>query len=278
MSVQPEALAVRLLQEYLLRKLPAKVAEVNATLRATLKATVPGPYVVPDSGSGGSVLTLATNRDSDGTAVTLAAASWSTTDLAGEINAASLGITATADTDDRLVLTRTGTVTEGNPLCVVVKPATWLGVFGWDLGGEHNVKAALTAPSRKGITDGWHVSPPDSGRTFWIVIGDRDSSPVSPDGRRDETQVLLGLEVWVPDRLGNQVRSKENLASALRCIREVLQTAEGRVLGAASQGVVFVSIQRTRITGKAVALSDVQGVLFDVASLTVLVKIFESTA
>ncbi len=276
MSVQPEALAVRLLQEYLLRKLPAKVAEVNATRAAVVKAARAGPYTVPAASS----LTIALNRTAAGAEAPITAGSRTAAQIATDINDAigAFGITASADADGRLVIASGTLPTEGDASCIAVKAADWLGVFGWDLGGEHDTRAALTTPSHKGITDGWSDSPPDMGRTFWIVIGDRDLGPVPPDNRRDETLVTLSCEVWVPDRLGNQHRSKENLGAAIRCIREVLLTGDGRVLGAASSGVMFVAIPRTKISGRAVELEGVVGVLFDVAQLTITIKLFESTA
>lgn len=271
MSVRPEALAVQALQEYLLRKLPAKVATINAARYATLKAARAGPYVVP----AGATLTIANDRTAAGTAYAITAGTRTAAQIVVDLGLC-VEATASADTDGRLVLSTEGGPTEGAPVCVAVHAASWLNVFGWDLGGEHDARAAITAPQRKGVSDGYGATPPDAGRTFWVVIADRDSSPVAPDNRRDETQVLLSLDVWVPDRIGNQQRSKENLGAVLQCLREVLLTPEGRQLGRGATGdIVFGAIHRTRIAGTAKAIAEAPGVLFDTASLTVSLKIYE---
>lgn len=277
MSVQPEAIAIQALREYLLRTLPAKVASINATRAAVLKSALVGPFEVPEGATLTLALTLA-NADT-GTGTLLTSGSRTAAQIAAELSVS--GITASADTDGRLVLTRTVAPVEGTPSALVAKAADFLGIFGWDVGGERTSTEALTAPTRKGICDGWPVTAPDMGRSFWLIIGDREGTPIAPDNRRDETLVVADLTVWVPDRTGTGHRNRERVSAAVRCLRELLLTSEGRQLGRGAVGdVVFAAIRTVRIPAKPFSLDDARAphTLFDAAILTLAIKVFEAPA
>ena len=89
-DVNPEQLACEL-RDYLLRCLPSRIATINATRAAVLKAAKAGPYDLP-------VGTLAVRSAAGDTTLTVSDGTISAVDLATEINSQSpAGLVASAD-------------------------------------------------------------------------------------------------------------------------------------------------------------------------------------
>lgn len=273
-GVQPTRLAASALRDYLLRYLPAKVTQLNALRGAVLKSPAVGPWNI-SSGS----LALATAREGVVTSVTLpTGAAVTAAQVATAINAAPvLGLTASADGDGRLVLTAAAP-TEGVQSVARVAAGASNVLFGWPQEGAYEVTTALTAPTHKGVLDGWPVSLPDMGRTFAVIIGDRDAVPLG-GVRRDEHAVTLDVSLWVADRAAGGHRSRETVESAVRAVHELLTSDDGRTLGRARVGdVIHVDVTRFRVKGQPFQSFDEAkrpvGGPTDVASLTVTVKVF----
>ena len=286
MSVELESLAVRAAREYLLAYLPAKVSALNALRVATLKAAYAGPYVVP---MGATLRVTAVSRVAATTLVTLTSgAAVTATTLAADVNAAApAGLVASADALGRLVLTSSTVPVDGTPSVVVVGPdATGANaLFGWEAGGEHVGVSALIAPSWRGVTDGWPVTVPDMGRSFWVLFGDRSTRPLPNEHRRDEHEVSIETVVMLPVANASPHRSREAVSSCLRAVRELLLTTNGRYLGRAGEGdVVFSTMSKATIPGKPFAFVDsggksvLPGVLFDFAQFTLTVRVFQRPA
>ncbi len=273
-DVRPSALACEALREYLLQHLPARVATLNAARFATVKAGLAGPYVIA-SGS----LMLGTSRPAT-TSVTLPTGGAVTaTTVAAAINAAVSGVTASADTAGRLVLTADVAPTEGVASAVCVGPST-VGnpIFGWDTDGAYEVRSALLAPSWKGVLDGFPVALPDFGRSFCVILEDREDVPLG-GYRRDMHTVTIGLSVWATDRNVQAHRSREYIQAAVQAVREVLTSDEGRTLGRAALGdVQHVEVSRAKVRGMPFQAFDEAkrplGAPADVAAMSVSVKVF----
>lgn len=272
-----EALAVKALREYLLANLPARVAAINAANVAQLVAARPGPYVVPASGA----LLVGTSRGTT-TTNSLTAGSRTAAEVAAEILTS--GITATADSLGRLVLTSTtapalgATVASDTPSVVAVGAhATCNALFGWDAGGESVVTSPLRAPNHKHLRDGWMTRAPDGAAgCMWVVLGDRQTT-LAPDAKhqRDEYLVEVSVDVLVPSYSGEE-RTRERITNAVRAVREVL-TGGGRGLGGFNQGVLLCRLLRTRIAGMPFGFesgSTPPNQLFDAAHLTVGIRVF----
>jgi hypothetical protein len=279
-GMEGEAVVIRALREYLLAYLPGKVAQLNGLRAAALKSATLESFTVPASSS----LVLAADRSSAGTTVALTSGVRTAAQVAADVNAAAVpGVTATTD-GGRLVLIATATPAQDAPSVVAVKASTVNPVFGWDLGGEHVITSGLAAPSWRGVVDGWPVTVPDMGRSFWVILGDRNSVPISPDVRRDEVLVTLDVTVIKPEANMSPHRSREAISSCVRALRELLTTTDGRYLGRAGAGdVLFTSMSKVNIPGKPFVFSPAQnsafsGVLFDVASFVLTVKVFQRPA
>lgn len=279
-GMEGEAVVVRAVREYLLAYLPGKVAQLNALRAAALKSATVETFTVPASSS----LLLAADRSSAGTTVNLTAGVRTAAQVAADINAAAVpGVTATTD-GGRVVLIATATPAQDAPSVVSVKASAVNPVFGWDAGGEHVITSGLVAPGWRGVVDGWPVTVPDMGRSFWVILGDRNSVPISPDVRRDEVLVTLDVTVIKPEANMSPHRSREAISSCVRAVRELLTTTDGRYLGRAGVGdVLFGQMSKVSIPGKPFAFSPAQnsafsGVLFDVASFTLTVKVFQRPA
>jgi hypothetical protein len=273
-GVQPTRLAASALRDYLLRYLPAKVTQLNALRGAVLKSPAVGPWNI-SSGS----LALATAREGAVTTVTLpTGAAVTAAQVVTAINAAPVpGLTASADGDGRLVLTAAAP-TEGVQSVARVTAGASNALFGWPQEGAYETTTALTAPTHKGVLDGWPVSLPDMGRTFAVIIGDRDAVPLG-GVRRDEHTVTLDVAVWVADRAAGGHRSRETLESCARAVHELLTSDDGRTLGRARVGdVIHTDVTRMRIKGMPFQAFDESkrpvGGPTEVASLTVTVKVF----
>lgn len=270
-GVQPEALAARSLRDYLLRWLPAKVAQLNALRGAVVKSATVGPFTVA-SGN----LVLASAREGATTSVTLPTGSVTAAAIATAINTAAVpGVTASADGEGRLVLTGAAP-TEGVASCVSVRTSTNNALFGWPSEGCYDVVTALTAPTWKGVMDGGPQTIPDFGRTFAVVIGDRSAVEVG-GSRADMHTVTLDVSVWVADRANGQHRTRESLQSAVRCVRELLDSDDGRTLGRGTVGDILRVQTAAKMKGTPFQVFDQAKVLVasgEVASLAVTVKTF----
>ena len=271
-GIQPEALAARALREYLLRWLPQKTAQLNALRAAVVKSAAVGPFTVA-SGN----LVLASVRDSaTPTAVTLPTGSVTAAQVATAINTAAVpGVTASADGDGRLVLTGAAP-TEGVASVVSVQASGSNVLFGWPVEGCYDVVTALTAPTFKGVMDGGPATVPDFGRTYAVVIGDRSAVEVG-GSRADMHAVTLDVSVWVADRGNGQHRTRELLQSAVRCVRELLDSDDGRTLGRGTVGDILRVQTAAKLKGTPFQVFDEAKRLVasgEVASLTVTVKTF----
>ena len=273
-NVRPSALACEALREYLLQHLPARVATLNAARAAVVKSALAGPYVIASG-----ALLLGTSRPA-ATSVTLpTGAAVTATTIAAAINAVPVsGVTASADTDGRLVLTAATAPTEGVASAVAVGASAANSIFGWDIDGAFEVRSALLAPNWKGVLDGFPVALPDFGRSFCVIIEDREDVPLG-GYRRDMHTVTIGLSVWATDRNAQVHRSREYIQAAVQAVREVLTSDEGRTLGQAALGAVqHVEVSRAKVRGMPFQAFDEArrplGAPADVAAMSVSVKVF----
>lgn len=282
MSVLVEQLCARALREYLLKELPAKVAEVNADRAPALKAAYAGPYTIV----GTKNLQISKTGVDSGHITTgnFTAGSQSATQLAATINATSgLSGVASADTDGRLVLTGAAPSSSGNGVIAVKDSTGAAALFGWSPGGEKVVHAPLVAPLYKGIADGLPTKP-DMGPGFWLIIGKRSSVPVKQNNsgiRLDMYQVGLELGFMYREMNVQSHRSREAIQSCVRCVRELLLTTTGRQLGRASVGdIVLVEEKSCTIEGVPYAFSgkDALPGLFDRALMLLSIRVFERPA
>jgi lysophospholipase L1-like esterase len=270
-GIQPEALAARALRDYLLRWLPAKVAQLNALRGAVVKSAAVGPLTIASG-----ALVLASAREGATTSVTLPTGTVTAAAIATAINAAAVpGVTASADGEGRLVLTGAAP-TEGVLSCVSVRAAANNLLFGWPEEGCYDVVPAITAPTFKGVMDGGPATIPDFGRTFAVVIGDRSAVEVG-GSRADMHAVTLDVSVWVADRASGGHRTRETLQACVRAVRELLDSDDGRTLGRGTVGDILRVQTAAKLKGTPFQVFDQAKVLVasgEVASLTVTVKTF----
>lgn len=277
-----DALVVQALREYLLRYLPAKVAQLNALRPAVLKSALVEPFTVP----AGAVLRLsASSGEATPTSVTLTAGVRTSAQVAADITAAAVpGLTASVDEAGRLVLTSDAAPAEGAPSVVVVARDTdgtsatdSNEAFGWAEGGEHVEVPALVAPSWRGVVDGRPLTAPDMEQGFWVMLGNRTVRPTHPGIRRDTWNVTFAVEVWRPFAANAPAhRSREAISSCVRAVRELLEAGDGRYLGRQGAGdVQLVTITDVTINGDPVSFTELPGVLFDFARLTLNVRVFQ---
>ncbi len=283
MSATVELIARSALRDWLLLKLPAKVTEVNATRAATLRAPRAGPYTIPASSTLGLSVT---GSDASFTAFNVTAGSRTTAQMVTEINTAMGGTPASADVDDRLLITSAVTPSTTVPSAVKLRGTTTTDcntAFGWDKGGEKEVRTALIAPASRGVMDGWPLvldfGPQSAiGSPICCVVGDSSSAPVRPDVRRDEYVVTLDLTVMRMEGLGLVHRNREPILQSLRCVREVLLQDAGRQLGRASVGdVMLVTEKAAKVAAKPFSFGNPKspGPLFDVAVMVLEVRVYE---
>lgn len=278
-GVGPEALVVEALMAYLRRYLPSKCAALNILRPAILKSALSGPFTVA---AGMKLRLSATSQETSPTEVTLPTGSATATEIAAAINAVPVvGLTASADEVGRLILTSTATPIPGAPSVVVVaKDAGNTGgnaLFGWAIGGEHFESAALVAPSWRGVVDGRPITAPDMGQGFWVMLGNRTCKPTHPGMRRDTFLVSIATEVWRPFGANAAPhRSREAISSCVRAVRELLLTVDGRYLGRQGAGdVQLADVTEASINGEPIRLSETPGILFDIARLTLTVRVFQ---
>ncbi len=276
MSVRVEQVAAEALRSWLLLKLPAKVAEVNATRAATLVSPWAGPYAIPTAAVGPPVVAAAVlpigSAVGTYTGVPLTGgAARSATQVAADI-----GALASVDTEDRLVLTAAAAPTQGAASVMALGPDTTgaNSALGFHDGGERCVRSALVAPRSRDVLDGWPVSP-DFGRCMSVVIGDRASSPLMPP-HRHEQQVTLEVAVLWQEPNVVQHRSREAISACVRCVREVLQSDKGRTLGQPKLIILCIE-QSCTIAGVPCSFSrpGAPSPLFDVAVMTLSLKVYE---
>lgn len=274
-GVAPDALAVQALREYLLRYLPAKVAQLNALRPAMLKAALAGPYTIP---SGATLLLSAVGHESTPQSVPLTSGTRTAAQLVADVVAAAVvGITASVDEAGRFVLTSDTAPTETAP-SVMVAGADLTGAnlaLGWADGGEYVEMASLQAPSWRGVVDGKPLAVPDMGQGFWVSLGNRTVRPTHPGIRRDTWNVAFAVEIWRP--FSSQVhRSREAISTCVRAVRELIESGDGRYLGRQGAGdAQLVTITDVTIKGEPVSYAEVPGIFFDFATLTLNVRVFQ---
>ncbi len=257
---------------------------MNADRCAVLRAATAGPYTIP---AGATLGLSVTGSDASFTGFNVTSGSRTTAQMVTAINTAMGGTPASADSADRLTITSptapSTTVPSAVKLRGGINATDCNTAFGWDKGGEKVANTAIIAPASRGVLDGWPQVPdfgPTSaiGTPIVIVIGDRDSKPVTPDPRRDEYVVTLDLTVMRAEGLGLVHRNREPISAALRCVREVLLQDAGRQLGRASVGdIMFVGEKSARIAAKPFSFgnSNSPNPLFDVAVMLLEVRVFE---
>jgi hypothetical protein len=279
-GVAPEALAVDSLVAFLRRWLPAKVAALNALRQAVLTSALSGPFTIPS----GAVLRLQ-GTGSSPTNVTLTSGSRSATQVAADINAASVpGITASADAVGRLVLTSTAAPAASAPSIVIVAqdtgPTGSNAALGWAEGGEHFETVALAAPSWRGVVDGRPLTAPDMGQGFWVMVGNRTARPTDRGIRRDTYNVAVLVDLWRPWSIhAPPHRTREAISSCVRAVRELVESDDGRYLGRQGAGdVQMVTVDAVTVTGDPLQLNESPGVLFDTAQLTLTIRVFQRSS
>jgi hypothetical protein len=277
-GLQPDALAITAVREYLLRYLPAKVAQLNALRPAVLKSALAGPFVVP---SGAKLRLSSVSQGATPVEVTLTSGgAVSANTIANDINAASVpNLTASVDFAGRVQLTSTLAPAVGAPSVALVArdlgPTGGNAALGWAEGGEHVEAGALVSPSWRGVVDGRPLTAPDMGQGFWVLLGNRTTRPTHPGLRRDTFNVAITTDIWRPfSAAAPPHRSREMISSCVRAVRELLLTTEGSYLGRAGD-IQLASLTDTVISGDPLALSEVPGVLFDTARLTINVRVFQ---
>lgn len=277
-GIAPEALAVKALRDYLLRYLPAKVAALNALRAASLTSALAGPYTVP---SGAKLYLSATGQEATPAEVTLTAGTRTAAQVAADITAAAIpGLTAAADDWGRLTLTATAAPAVGAPSVVIVARDQGTGanvVFGWAEAGEHSETPALVAPSWRGVTDGRPLAVPDMGQGFWVMLGNRSVRPTHPGPRRDTFNVTIATELWRPFSANAPPhRTREAISACVRAVRELLLSTDGRYLGRQGSGdVQLADVADVSISGDPLRLNEAPGILFDVAQMTLTVRVFQ---
>jgi len=264
-TVKAEHTAVNALRDYLLRTLPAKCTSINSGRAAVLKAPYAGPYTIPSGGT----LRLGATSGSE-TTVTLTSGSRTAAQIAAEINVS--GLTASADTQGRLLVTSSTAPTSGTPSVVSLgsDSTSTAALFGWDAGGEEAIREAIAAPTAQGIRDGDH-SILDLRRGFAIVIADKKSTDTNRNIRYDERDVAMKLNVYVPVPGGQVNEYSEHAEQCVRAVREVI--FEDRTLDAV---VMMTDVMDVTIFGPAFRF-DAGGVspLLARADMNVRVRVFE---
>lgn len=282
--ISPEQLAVDAALDFLRRYLPAQVSTVNASRYAALKSALVSPFTIP---AGATLKLSASSQEATPTDVALTSGVRTSAQVVAEITAAAVpGLTASADSDGRVVLTATAAPASGAPSVVVVArdgtdSVAASGVnaaFGWSEGGEHIELPAIIAPSWRGIVDGRAITAPDMGGGFWVLLGDRESVPTDPGLRKDTYNVTIKGEVWRPfGASAVQHRTREAITSCMRAVRELIASdvKGGPYLGR-SGDIGLARTTRVAISG-APAVSDpaAPGLFWDTATFTLTCRVFQ---
>jgi hypothetical protein len=289
MIIEPEARAARYLREWLLWKLPAACVAVNLLRAATLLAPGPGPYTIP---SGAKLkLSLTGKSSTEMTEVTLTSGSRTTAQLVTEINTAMGASVASADTEDRLLLTSTTppsfvavTLVATDSIIAVGYDETGANdALGFESGGQHMTTTPVTPPAPDGVCDGFPSGgffvPGAIGKgRIAVTIGERVSNPTDRSPRRAETDIILDLGIFRSEPSGAVHQSREGIQAALRCVRACLTTDAGKQLGKPNE-VMLALEQSARISPWAFqqqqAGDSPGGPLFDAASMKLGVRVFQ---
>lgn len=150
-------------------------------------------------------------------------------------------------------------------------------ILGWDPGGEIAVSPPLVAPTARSICDGFPAIVPDMHAGMWLIIGDRQASPVGDSSlRRDVWEVRLPLHVMLPVRADAMHRSREAISGAVGMLEGLLLSTSGRYLGRQSNGdVIGVEVLSERIDAQPIALEELPHAYFDVATIDLLIRIHQ---
>lgn len=283
MSVQAPALAASALRDWLLLKLPAKVAEVNAARAAVLRSPWAGPYTIPEAGS---LLSIRRTYDSSAfvpVSLTGGASPIETSALVTEINTALGATVAFADTEDRLCFTSLLAPTAAVPSVLELKGAVGNTIFGFSASGAKAMTTALVAPGYNDVLDGIPQATDFVSKgpgTIVVIIGDRKFNPLE-NHRRNEQLVQLDVAVFRAEPQMQVHRNREHIQAAAQCVFEVLLTDEGKQMGRASVGDVVMARQKGgSISGKPFSFGtkNSPGPLFDAAAFSLEVRVFERPA
>lgn len=293
----PEDAAAKALRNWLLWQLPAACVLVNAARAAYLRAPQPGPYTIPSN----AVLKVSIT-DKAGTTASgaLTQGVRTTAQMVTDINAIIPSI-ASADADDHLLLTSTtapsyvasgGDLTLTDSLMAVGPDTTGANAaLGFETGGQHSLRTAVTPPGPDGVLDGYPVgdvfmpSAIGKGRVL-VTIGARRSRVVNGNHRRGEWNVELTAEIFRAEPKQAVHQTRDGIVAAVRAVRSCLFTEEGQQLGRAGnwplgdivlaleQGVDIspVSFRRRDTAGQNV------GILFDAATLKLGLRVFQQLA
>lgn len=274
--LEPEALAVRALREWLVYRLPSVVASVNSLRPAVLLSASEGPFAL----DGDLSLSSVGIDDEAPLTVSFAAATYSAAQVADAINAASpVGFVASVDSWGRLALTANApTGAAGSIMCALAGSLN--AAFGWAANGEVVKRELLVAPSWRGVMDGQPLPAQELGSGFWVIIGDRDSqSNVGTDrgNRRNIHDVHVRVEVMRSLGMNQSpLRDREAISACVRAVREALtDDATCRQLGRAANGdIIFTDVSTAAVSAQAFQANQQRGSFyFDVAALEVSVRI-----
>lgn len=291
----PEDAAACALRDWLLWQLPAACVLVNAQRAAFLRAPQPGPYTIPAS----AVLKASiTDKAGTTTSIALTAGSRTTAQLVTQINA-SVANLASADTDDRLLLTSTtapgyaigatGAITTTDSIVAIAADLTGANVaLGFESGGQHSLRTAIVPPGPDGVLDGYPVGdvfmPSALGNNrMAVTIGARRSQPVDRSARAGLWNAELTVEMFRVEPKQAVHQTRDGIQAVVRAVRTCLFTDAGKQLGRAgsppkgdivlaleqSADVSPFSFQRKDSSGQKV------GLLFDAASLKLGLRVFQ---
>ena len=293
MTVNVTHLVADALRSYLLAKLPAAVAVVNATRAPMLMAAFPGQYTMP-AGSYSLAVTGFRDGTDDGVAFVNsphAPIVATAAQFANIFNSSGLEFSSfeAFDSNGTLGLRWRDCVypTPGNDMTVAVKPydpalaptstGSLNSIFGWDAGGESVAAPAIIAPGFRGVTDGYPVAFPDLGGGFWVIIADRKAVPVGGSSlRRDSWDVEVTVHVANPSFATARHRTREPISACLRSIEEVLLTSDGRQLGRSAIGdIQKVEVVSEEVHGASIQFEEFRNAVFDTATLVLSVRVFQ---
>lgn len=278
MNGSPLQIATQALREWLLFKLSAKTSEVNAQRRARLTAQFAGPYAVVGN------LSFSSSRGGPWETPTLTTGTRTALQVATELNNEFSEMEAGVDDFGRLYVLSGNTPSESDDQasCIALKAAATANEpFGWPAAGDYELNTPIRTPTFNGICDGNPLYPFDNSQGFWVVIDDRECvlwPSTETHRRRDEYLCTFQIYIYRPDIGAQSHRSREGIASCVRCVREVLSTASGLQLGRAEFGdIVIVNIASEKISGTPFSFSNSKtpNLAFDVAHMVVQIKVFQ---
>lgn len=288
-SPGPEATAAKALRDWLLWNLPDSCVAVNLTRAAVLKATTPGPYVVP---AAAELYVSLVGKNDAGVSHALTAGTRSATQLAADCNLVTPGI-AGVDADDFFYLTGsmpsfvTDTLVATNS-CIAVAPGASNAIFGWDLGGECFITTPVTPPGPQGVADGWPLNrwlnPSQLGKgRVCVTIGGRPSALTKSNPRLSEYDVTLDVGIFRAEPQQQVHQTREGINAALTAVRSVLTTDEGKRLGRGRYGDVMNCIElSTNISPVSFPTLDAEGksqpggLFFDSVAVKYLVRVYQT--